>query len=78
MGISQEQVKRLVQLVAEVRDDQLDCDGCFAQIAEFAEIQLAGESIPAAMQAIEIHLHNCGCCRDEFETLLKALQGLEG
>ena len=77
MSLSNEQIKSLIEVVASTTDDQLDCDGCYDQIAEFADTQLAGLSLSDAMKAVESHLANCPCCKDEYETLLAALRGCD-
>lgn len=77
MALTDEQIKSLITVVASTTDDQLDCDGCFERVAEFADSQLAGRSLSDAMTAVETHLANCPCCQDEYETLLAALRGCE-
>lgn len=81
MALSSEELNRLVRLATSVTDDEMDCDECFTHLAEFAETQLANRPLNEVMQAVQNHLHNCPCCRDEYETLLEALkatQALEG
>lgn len=73
MALSKEQVKILLSLVAGVTDDDMDCDGCFGEVAQFAEVKLAGLSLCESMKAVQAHLDNCPCCEDEFEALLAAL-----
>lgn len=77
MALSREQVNNLLDMVVSVESDELDCDGCFGQIAEFADLHLSHREIPEAMKAVETHLHQCLCCKDEFNALLKALQTVE-
>ena len=77
MSLSREQVSSLLDMVGSVESDELDCDGCFGQIAEFADLYLSQQEIPEAMQAVERHLQQCLCCRDEFNALLKGLQAIE-
>ena len=75
MALTDDQIKVMLDIVASSHPDQLDCDGCFEQIAEFAETELAGKSLSDAMNAVKVHLENCPCCQDEYETLLTALRG---
>ncbi len=77
MALNKDQIKSLLDMVASSQPDELDCDGCFKLIAEFAETRLADRPLSEAMQAVETHLQNCACCRDEFETLLSALRGMD-
>ena len=74
MTISKEQIQSLMQYVEATSEDPLDCDGCFGRIGEFAELHLAGKTVPDAMRCIEAHLRNCPCCKDEFNCLLEALE----
>ena len=76
VSLSSEQIKTLIGLVATAKDDPLDCDGCLEHIAEFAEAHLAGRSLSAALQSVQVHLESCGCCKDEYEALLAALSTL--
>ena len=70
------QIKKLLQFARSVTADDSDCDCCGEQIARFAELELAGKSIPEAMQSVKDHLENCPCCQHEFEDLLAALRCL--
>ena len=59
MALTKEQIKNLVGMVASSGPDELDCDGCFEQLAEFAEAQLMSQKIPAALQAITLARPRC-------------------
>jgi len=78
MSLSKDQVNELIQLVTAAEADSLDCDGCFAHLAEFAELELAHKEIPDALKAVETHLRQCKCCMYEFQMLMNALRALEG
>ena len=77
MSLSKEQIDNLLGMISSVESDELDCDGCFGQIAEFAEFHLSTQAIPDAMRAVETHLTQCLCCKDEFDALLKGLRAIE-
>lgn len=77
MSLSKEQIDGLLGMVSSVETDELDCDGCFGKIAEFAEMHLSKQETPAAMKAVEKHMQQCLCCKDEFNALLKALGAIE-
>ncbi len=68
---SQQWLRRL-----QAEPDRLDCDGCYEQWEEFAELELNRREIPDALRAIEVHLRQCHCCRDEYEALLEGLRAL--
>ncbi len=77
MQLSKEQITTLLELVASVEPDDLDCDGCLSHLAEFAEVELERREIPDALKAVERHLEQCLCCKDEYNTLLDGLRALE-
>lgn len=74
MSLSEQQISALMNMLSETKPDCLDCDGCFEQIAEFAEQQLTSKNIPEAMQHVETHLKQCACCHAEYQVLLEALK----
>ena len=77
MSLTNEQIKQLVKMIASVGPDELDCDGCSQQIAEFAEHHLLGKTLEQSQQAVKKHLENCHCCQMEFKSLLEALENVE-
>ncbi len=77
MPITDEQIKALVNMIATVQPDELDCDTCSQRIAEFAETQLLGKTVDESQKAIRTHLENCHCCQAEFNDLLTALKGID-
>jgi hypothetical protein len=72
MSLSKEEIDGLMRLVGLTKDDEIDCERCLALVAEFAERELAGRSIPVGLEAVEHHLSLCGKCREEYEALLQA------
>lgn len=77
MSLSNKQLSELVKLASTAEADGLDCDGCFAHLAEFAELELARKEVPEALKTVESHLRECQCCKAEFEALIEALRNLE-
>jgi hypothetical protein len=77
MPLNKKQIATLLQLAASSEDDALDCDGCFEHLAQFAELILLQQEIPAALRVVEVHLRQCPCCKDEFEALMEGLRKLE-
>ena len=76
MKLTSEQIDGLMRLIGMTREHELNCNECLDQISEFAEYQLAGKPIPKALEAVQHHLALCAECREEYETLLRALDGL--
>ena len=73
MTLSKDEIAQLLMLIGQTEDHELNCDECLALVAEFAETQLSGKSIPAGLQAVEQHLAVCDECREEYEALWKSL-----
>ena len=78
MSLSKEQIDELIREIGLTRVDEIDCERCLALVAEFAERELAGRSIPARLDAVAHHLSVCAECREEYEALLHALMGMAG
>lgn len=75
MALDTQQVKTLLRMVAGTRDDEVDCDACLMDLAEFAELELVGAEIPVAMERIRAHLEICGECTEEYRALLDVVTG---
>jgi hypothetical protein len=76
-SLTTDQIIALVVLIAKTEPDQLTCGDCFGQIGEFADLALEGRELSAGLQLIQRHLEQCPCCKDEYESLLKALGEME-
>ncbi|MEM1303622.1 MAG: hypothetical protein AAGG46_01925 [Planctomycetota bacterium] len=76
MALTSDQIKAMVGMVAGTRNDEITCDECLAGMAEFAEMELAGREMTAAMQAIRDHLDFCPECEEEYQALLAALKAV--
>jgi len=77
MKLSAEQTRSLLESVAAVKPDELDCDGCFEHLAEFVELELTGAEIPEALAKVRRHIAQCPCCKDEHNALLDSLRALD-
>lgn len=75
--LNPEDLDKLVQAMAETREEELGCDECFEQMSRFVEMELAGLDATAAMPLVRDHLDKCGDCREEFELLLDALKATD-
>lgn len=67
-----------MRLVGLTKDREINCEQCLALVAEFAEQELTGKSISEGLKAVEHHLEICAECREEYQTLQKALQNMDG
>lgn len=73
MALDRQEVERLLFSVATTREDEIDCDGCLAGMAEFAELELVGAEVPDALDRIQAHLDSCPECAEEYRALLEAV-----
>lgn len=77
MALSPEQAKALIEMVMVTRDQEMTCDACLADIAEFVEVQLTGTPLSDALQAVQDHLDGCHDCTDKYHVLRLALGALD-
>ena len=77
MTISYSQARQLLTSISNAAPDQLDCDGCFEMISEFAEAEIRGDSISSSLDIVRQHLKQCACCAYEYEALLEAIQAAD-
>ena len=78
MSLSKEEIDDLMRQISLTRDEEIDCERCLARVAEFAERELAGRSVPAGLEAVAHHLSICSECCEEYESLLQALRAMDG
>ena len=76
MALRPEQAKALLEMVLGTRDQEMTCDECVADLAEFVEVQLTGKPLSDALQAVQEHLERCRDCTDEYHVLRQALEAL--
>jgi predicted anti-sigma-YlaC factor YlaD len=77
MTITHTQAIKMLSLISKVESDQLDCDGCFELLSEFAERELRGDEPSESLKLVEVHLTQCSCCRYEYEALLEAIRAAD-
>jgi len=77
MPLEKRHIETLLSAVFRTRDDEIDCGGCLASMAEFAEIRLVGAEIPQALRRIEDHLAICPECTEEYEVLLDIVRSAD-
>jgi len=74
MALSRREIDVLIKSVSLTRPDEVTCDECLNDLAEFAEHFLEGKSISESLRAVEHHLAICAECQEEYQLLLTALQ----
>lgn len=74
MPVNMDHIKALIERMKLTRDHELNCNEFLDRMAEYAEFELSGSTIPEALEVVEHHLELCPECREEYEALLKALK----
>lgn len=74
MPLEKQQIKKLLSWVLETRSEEIDCEQCLGDMAQFAEAELEGADLDEAMRRVEAHLRICTECTEEFELLLEVLR----
>ena len=77
MRLSKKEISGLLRLIGLTKDEEINCDQCHSSVAEFAEQELAGKSIPAGLATVRRHLSICAECREEYEALQRALEDMD-
>jgi hypothetical protein len=81
MAWNENEMEELLRLVALTREEEIDCEECLARAAELAEAsagtEAGGASLSERLEAVRHHLSVCGECKEEFEALRQALEGLD-
>jgi len=77
MPLSKKEIDSLLQVVGLTNEDEINCEQCLAVVADFAEHELAGKSIPDGLKVVEHHLSICAECCEEYEALQRALTDLD-
>jgi hypothetical protein len=66
-------LQRLLQIIEITKDEEYCCDECYEHLDKFAELIRAGKPAAEIYPRVQQHLEVCLFCKEEFETLLKAL-----
>lgn len=77
MKLNQKQIDNLLGLISHTREDEINCNECLHHLAEFAEIRLRNQPLPAALASVEHHLSVCAECREEYQALRDALRTMD-
>jgi len=72
--LTREQVGSIVKMLGLTTDREFNCSECLQHVSEFAECQLANQSVGEVISKVEQHLAMCPECREEYEALMKILK----
>jgi hypothetical protein len=75
--LNPEKLKNLVRKIAMTRDEELNCDRCFAEMNHFVDLLIEGKEPNEVMPLMQHHLEMCGECHEEFEALFAAIKAIE-
>ena len=67
-------MQKMLQYLAIVSEEDISCEEVFAVLDQFVEAVQRGENVLLFMPLVRRHLDACPNCRDEYESLLEALQ----
>jgi hypothetical protein len=73
--ISDGEVVKLMQRLLITHKEELSCDEIFALVDEYAEASQRGEDVDNLKPLIRWHLDMCRECDEEYEALLRVLEG---
>ena len=76
MVLNKEQVSNLLQFVASVSPDGINCEACLEQVPELAESQLGNRPLTEILTDVQNHIDNCPCCCKEYAVFLEALYAI--
>jgi hypothetical protein len=77
MLLDQSKVKILLKALVLTNETELDCDACFDAMAEFAESQLPGASVPEALILIDDHIKICVDCEEQYQILKTTISEMD-
>ncbi len=77
MQIPIERLKAMVRGVARTQEIEYTCDDAYRLLDEFTEAIAQGKDISKLMPLVQQHLEMCPDCREEFEALLRIVQGTD-
>lgn len=73
MSLDKHTLRKLLEIIALTRPDEIECDSCYAELDRFAEMLVAGKDPNTILPLVRHHLEICGACSEEFDALLKTL-----
>jgi predicted anti-sigma-YlaC factor YlaD len=67
--VEQPAFRRLLQNIADTEDEEIGCTECFDLIAEYVDLEVAGNGGERRLHQLQQHLRECSVCREEYEIL---------
>jgi hypothetical protein len=73
--LSDELVTRIMRRLVLTDEEELSCDEVFALVDEYAEASQHGVDVASLKPLIRHHLDMCRECDEEYQALLRVLEG---
>ena len=70
-------VTDIMHRLQNTHEEELSCDEVFALVDEYAEASQRGEDVVSLKPLIRRHLDMCRECDEEYQALLRVLEGTE-
>lgn len=67
---------QLLRMLEKTREDELSCDDVFALVDEYVEAVQRGEDVARLKPLVLQHLEMCRECEEEYQALLRVLEGV--
>ena len=64
------QLLAIIEAIFTVHEEDMDCEGCDAEMPHLVELINAGQDPKLLLPAVQHHLERCHDCQEEFEALL--------
>lgn len=74
LDIQDEVVLKFLQILENVREEEMSCDQMFIQLDEFVEHEVKSRDAARIMPLIQEHIDMCPECCDEYQALLTVLE----
>ena len=72
--IRDEVVLKFLQVLENVRNEEMSCEEMYAQLDEFVEHEVNSHAAAKIMPLIQEHIDMCPECCDEYQALLDVLE----
>ncbi|MBP1694557.1 MAG: hypothetical protein H6Q37_2440 [Chloroflexi bacterium] len=67
-----------INKVLTTEEDEISCSDCFDRVSDYAEAEIVGAEMDAALQQVKQHIHQCQVCFEEYELLRDLIQIEDG
>jgi len=72
--LQDEVIVKFLQILEDVRAEDMSCDDMFNRLDEFVEAEVESHDAEKLMPLVREHLDMCSHCEEEYEALLDVLE----